>query len=162
MPPSWHLLPNGPKLIAAYVRTLGAVQQSPGPGDPEHGRIVYQKAGCASCHIVNGQGTGFGPELSGVGRRRPSALLRSTILHPDTSVPQGFLMVRVQAQGGPEVTGVRVNEDSLAFSLKTQTDGSTLSKSPSWPRWKNSPEKLRCLVMRTPWEPPNWTIWSPT
>ncbi len=118
MPPSWHLLPNGPKLVAAYVRTLGAVQQSPVPGDPEHGRRIYQKAGCGSCHIVNGQGTAFGPELSGVGLRRTSALLRSTILHPDTSVPQGFLMVRVRAQGEPEVTGVRVNEDS--FSIQVQ------------------------------------------
>ncbi|MDQ6758673.1 MAG: c-type cytochrome, partial [Acidobacteriota bacterium] len=118
MPPSWHLLPNGPRLVAAYVRTLGAVQQSPVSGDSEHGRRVFQKAGCGTCHIVKGQGTAFGPELSGVGLRRTSPVLRNTILHPDTSVPQGFLMVRVQAQGQPEVTGVRVNEDSFTIQVK--------------------------------------------
>ena len=118
MPPSWHLLPNGPKLIAAYVRTLGAVQQTPVHGDTEHGRVVYRNAGCAGCHIISGEGTGIGPELSGVALRRTSALIRRTILHPDSSLPQGFVMVRLQARGEPEMTGLRVNEDSFTIQLK--------------------------------------------
>ncbi|MDQ2948334.1 MAG: c-type cytochrome [Acidobacteriota bacterium] len=118
MPPSWHLLPNGPKLIAAYVRTLGAVQQTPVPGNSEHGRVVYQKTGCGGCHIVSGEGTGIGPELTGVGLRRTSSLMKKTILHPNDSLPQGFSMVRVQAKGEPETTGVRVNEDSFTIQLK--------------------------------------------
>ena len=118
MPPSWHLLPNGPKLVAAYVRTLGAVEQAPVPGDREHGRRVYQKTGCTGCHIVSGQGTGIGPELTEVGLRRTSALIKKTILHPDEALPQGFVMVRVQAEGEPEITGVRVNEDSFSIQLK--------------------------------------------
>ena len=118
MPPSWHLLPNGPKLIAAYVRTLGAVEQTPISGNSDHGRGIYRKAGCGGCHIVSGQGTGIGPELTGVGLRRTSALIRKTIRHPDDSLPRGFVMVRAQAEGEPETTGVRVNEDSFTIQIK--------------------------------------------
>ncbi len=31
MPPSWHLLPDGPRQIAAYVRSLGEVKPVPVP-----------------------------------------------------------------------------------------------------------------------------------
>ena len=118
MPPSWHLLPNGPKLIAAYVRTLGAVQQMPVHGDAEHGRVVYRNAGCSGCHIVSAEGTAIGPELTGIGLRRTTAVIRNTILHPSNSLPAGFLMVRVQPKGEPAVTGLRVNEDSFTIQLK--------------------------------------------
>src|ERR1700682_2878121 len=38
MPPSWHLLPNGPKLVAEYVLSLGQVKETPITGDIDHGR----------------------------------------------------------------------------------------------------------------------------
>lgn len=118
MPPSWHLLPNGPKQVAAYVRTLGRVADTPVTGTLEHGRALFQTAGCLGCHIANGQGAGIGPELTDIGLRRAASMLRKTILQPESTIPQGFLMLRVQPQGAPEVTGIRVNEDSFTVQLK--------------------------------------------
>lgn len=120
MPPSWHLLPNGPKLVAGYVRTLGHVAEPPVTGNIEHGRTVFRSAGCTGCHIVGGDGMGLGPELTDIGLRRTAAVLRKTILQPETTIPEGFMMLRVQPQGGEEVVGMRVNEDSFTIQLKDQ------------------------------------------
>jgi cytochrome c oxidase cbb3-type subunit III len=120
MPPSWHLLPNGPKLVAAYVRTLGHVVETPVPGNIEHGRTLFRSAGCVGCHIASGEGAALGPELTDIGLRRTAAVLRKTVLQPETTIPQGFMMLRVQTKDGPELVGTSVNEDSFTVQLKDQ------------------------------------------
>src|ERR1700736_1203761 len=115
MPPSWHLLPNGPKLVAAYVLSLGQVKETPINGNADRGRAIYLQAGCGTCHIVRGEGVALGPELTDIGARRPAALLRQTILNPASSIPQGFLLIRAFPKNGSEVAGVRINEDSFTI-----------------------------------------------
>jgi putative heme-binding domain-containing protein len=121
MPPSWHLGLTGPKQVAAYVRTLGKIQETPVTGNATHGRAVFQKSGCGACHIVNGQGSGLGPELTDIGLRRTAAALGKAVTQADTAIPEGFVMVAVQPKDGPEVRGMRVNEDSFTIQVK---DGS--------------------------------------
>ena len=53
--------------IAAYLRSLGRTQPTPLPGDPRRGAAVYEKTGCALCHVVSGTGGVLGPELTSVG-----------------------------------------------------------------------------------------------
>lgn len=120
MPPSWHLLPNGPRQVAAYVRTLGRVAEAPVTGNIKHGRALFRSAGCTGCHIARGEGTGLGPELTDIGLRRTAAVLRKTILQPESTIPQGFMMLRVQPKGAPGIVGIRVNEDSFTIQLKDE------------------------------------------
>jgi cytochrome c oxidase cbb3-type subunit III len=49
--------------LAAYVRSLGQRPEEPLPGDPEIGRDVYGRSGCATRDILNGEGAGIGPDL---------------------------------------------------------------------------------------------------
>lgn len=121
MPPSWHLRPNGPRDIAAYVRTMGQVDEPPPPGDAAHGRAVFKSKGCAGCHIVSGEGNGIGPELTDIGERRTASVMRQAILQPENALPQGFVLVRAQPKDGPEVRGIRLNEDSFTIQIKDPT-----------------------------------------
>jgi cytochrome c oxidase cbb3-type subunit III len=118
MPPSWHLGLTGPKQVAAYVRALGQIKETAVTGNAASGRSVFDKSGCGACHIVNGEGSGLGPELTDIGLRRTAAVLRKTVAQPDSTIPQGFVMVAVQPKEGPEVRGMRVNEDSFTIQVK--------------------------------------------
>jgi putative heme-binding domain-containing protein len=121
MPSSWYLLPDGPRQLAAYVRSLSKVSDAPVAGDAGHGRAVFEGSGCAGCHIVRGAGRALGPELTDIGARRTPEFLRRTIANPAETIPEGFVMVRAEMAGGGEVRGIRLNEDSFTIQLKDES-----------------------------------------
>src|SRR5438552_8454006 len=55
---------NEQRQLMAYVRSLGRTARATGVGDLQKGNAVYQRSGCASCHVVNGEGGTVGPELT--------------------------------------------------------------------------------------------------
>lgn len=118
MPPSWHLLPDGPTHIAAYIRTLGQVNEPAVVGDVGHGASVYRSTGCANCHVIRREGKGFGPDLTDIGARRTSESLRRSLTHPGESSSEEYLLVRVQTADGKTVRGIRLNEDSFTIQIK--------------------------------------------
>jgi cytochrome c oxidase cbb3-type subunit 3 len=118
MPGAWQLHPREVASVAAYVRSLGAVPPEVLPGDAARGRRVYESKGCAACHMIDGKGEGFGPELTGIGSRRNSAYLRETLLQPAASLPRDFLYLDVVAASGETVRGIRANEDSFTIQIK--------------------------------------------
>jgi hypothetical protein len=67
---------------------------TPPPGDARRGRQVFQAYGCPSCHVVQGesypgQGTGVGPELTGMGAHHPPGYFVEAILNPNAIVVEG-------------------------------------------------------------------------
>ena len=117
MPGAWQLHPDEVAGVAAFVRTLGALPPEAVPGDPARGARTYAARGCAGCHMVAGQGAGFGPELTAIGARRSAAFLRQTILNPVATLPEGFLYVSAVPRSGRAVAGIRINEDSFTIQL---------------------------------------------
>src|SRR5256885_4800917 len=75
--------------LVAYVRSLGRTPRTAAIGNTEKGRALYDKLGCASCHIVKGNGGSFGPELTEVGLTRGPAYLRQSFLGPAEALPPG-------------------------------------------------------------------------
>jgi cytochrome c oxidase cbb3-type subunit 3 len=118
MPDGWYLSPDDVTNLAAFVRSLGRVPKENLPGDPARGELLYRRAGCSGCHILDGQGSGFGPELTGIGIKRGSARLRETLLHPAAALPNGFLMVEAVTSSGQTLRGIRLNEDSFTIQIK--------------------------------------------
>jgi cytochrome c oxidase cbb3-type subunit 3 len=107
------------------VRSLGRQVQVALPGDPERGKRLYETKGqCVTCHIVRGQGSSLGPELTEIGARRGPDHLRSMLLNPGTSKARDssgylqFLVIRVVTQDGREVRGMRINEDTFTLQLR--------------------------------------------
>jgi len=114
--------------IVAYVRSLGkSSPKATATGDPKRGKDVYANAGCGSCHIIAGVGTGFGPELSEIGTIRGAPYLRTALVDPGAALPVGtftvndkyieYLPVRVVTQSGTEVRGIRLSEDTFSIQL---------------------------------------------
>jgi putative heme-binding domain-containing protein len=118
MPGAWQLHADEVAGVAAYVRSLGALPPETVPGDPVRGARVYAARGCAACHMVAGNGEGFGPELTSVGSRRNAAFLRQTVLRPESSLPDGFQYISAVPASGAAVRGIRVNEDSFTIQLR--------------------------------------------
>ena len=119
MPGAWQMNEREIRQVASYVRSLGRVSVKPVPGDVTNGGRIYQgKGGCATCHMIKGNGGLMGPDLSGVGLRRSAVYLRDAILNPESAVPDDFLQVRVVPQQGATITGVRLGEDSFSIELR--------------------------------------------
>jgi alcohol dehydrogenase (cytochrome c) len=85
--------------------------------------LFFGKAGCASCHEVNGRGGVTGPDLSGAGTRSPEAL-REEILNPVSSAAPATgrgggppPTVSVKLEDGREIRGIRPNEDTFSIQI---------------------------------------------
>jgi cytochrome c oxidase cbb3-type subunit 3 len=104
--------------LAAYVRSLGRMAPETVSGDPKRGQELYQAKGhCGQCHIISGQGGSLGPELTEIGSRRSAAHLRAAVLDPASSLPEGFLELRLVTKDGRRITGVRLNEDTFTIQI---------------------------------------------
>lgn len=120
-------------LVAGYVLWLGArtaADASAVTGDADRGHDLFWAEGdCASCHIVAGQGTAVGPELTIIGLRRGADYLREALSAPAARLPvarsgerSGFfeyLPVRIVTRDGDIYNGMRMNEDSFTIQLMT-------------------------------------------
>jgi len=102
----------------AYVMSLSRAAARPGGGNAQRGAALYQSTGCASCHIVNGQGGVLGPELTTIGTRRGGPYLREALVKPEATHPPGYVVVRAVQSSGPEIRGIRVNEDVFWIQIR--------------------------------------------
>jgi putative heme-binding domain-containing protein len=118
MPAAWQLSRRDVANVAAFVKSLGSIPPEPVPGDASHGAVLYKAKACESCHIVTGQGTGFGPELTAIGARRNAAHLREALVNPAAFVPEDFMLVEAIPVSGAAVRGIRANEDSFTVQVK--------------------------------------------
>jgi putative heme-binding domain-containing protein len=103
---------------ATYVESLSRTTMRPVPGNAQQGAELYASTGCAGCHVINGQGGIVGPELTDIAARRGPAYLRESIVKPAASHPPGYLVVRAVPKSGPEVRGIRVNEDVFFVDIR--------------------------------------------
>jgi cytochrome c oxidase cbb3-type subunit III len=115
--------------IVAYVRSLGRTGAAAARGDAERGRAIYMRLGCASCHIVDGQGGSFGPELTQIGIQRGAGYLKQSVIGPAEMLPRGlslvpgrgfaeYLPVQIRTRDGSVVRGIRVNEDPFTIQVR--------------------------------------------
>jgi len=118
MPEGWFLTDDDVANLAAFVRSLSKIPPDPVRGDPARGAAVYAKSGCSSCHIQNGAGLGYGPDLTAIGDRRSAAFLQKAVGNPATVLPEDFLLIKVTAVSGETVEGIRANEDSFTLQIK--------------------------------------------
>jgi len=106
------------KQAATYVMSLSRSAARPGPCNAERGATVYEASACGGCHVVDGRGGILGPELTGIGGRRGAAYLREALVKPAASHPPGYLVVRAVPASGPEVRGIRLNEDVFWIHIR--------------------------------------------
>jgi PQQ-dependent dehydrogenase (methanol/ethanol family) len=145
MPPFAALSDTQVWQLVSYIRSLkgtasagGALGTAiPAIGDAAGGEaLFFGRAGCATCHEVNGRGGIVGPDLSGAGRNSGAAL-RQKIVDPNNPLPatpgaggrgggggRGGPVpatVIVKTQDGRETRGIRRNEDMFSVQMVDTT-----------------------------------------
>jgi putative heme-binding domain-containing protein len=129
MPGTWLLSENDVQSVAAYVRSLGKIQNEHVKGIASRGKLIYEMKACNTCHIMDGQGIGLGPDLSKVGGRRSATYLRQKLLTPGFDKTDGevintadgfikYLVCEIMTESGEMITGMRMNEDAFSIQLK--------------------------------------------
>jgi putative heme-binding domain-containing protein len=90
-------------------------------GDPDRGKEVFRRetVGCAKCHVVNGEGTDFGPALSEIGTKLGKDALYEAILNPSAGIAVGFEAWRIELKDDNEVYGMLVSETSDELIIKS-------------------------------------------
>jgi cytochrome c oxidase cbb3-type subunit III len=104
--------------IVAYIRNIrSTASDNDVPGDVQNGTKIYQgKAGCASCHMIRGQGGLVGPDLSSIGGQLTLAQIKDSLTKP--MEPQaGFVPVRVTTSKGEVIKGVAKSEDPFSIDV---------------------------------------------
>lgn len=130
----WNFSAEEAAQVAQYVRALGRRPPEVLPGDPLAGRRLYEERGqCGSCHILDGQGAGWAPDLSDVGLRLRGAQLRAALIEPATAQPisalpsvhgpyPAFLAVSATTATGRVIEGTRITEDDFTIVIR-EPDG---------------------------------------
>lgn len=119
--PGTFSLPDGEVWrVVAYVKQLGKGGSAGDvtTGDPSAGAAVYQKNGCANCHVIGQQGGALGPDLTDVGLKRAARHLRDSIVNPNADIPLDYRSVSVTTAAGKNVSGIHLNEDEYSIHLR--------------------------------------------
>jgi putative heme-binding domain-containing protein len=93
------------------------------PGDAERGRKVFvELAGglCSKCHIVDGQGTDFGPDLTKIGAKYNRADMLDNILHPSKTIVPGYETWLIRTKSRDTLMGFIVSKSETEVVLKDQ------------------------------------------
>jgi putative heme-binding domain-containing protein len=102
-------------------RTILPHPGAPGPGDAARGRTLFFQAGgaqCATCHRAAGQGTAFGPDLSGIGAKYPPHELLGHVLNPAKLIEPDWRPVMIEVADGSALLGFVVSRDEQRIVLK--------------------------------------------
>ncbi len=84
-------------------------------GNAQRGKAFF-KAQCANCHMHNGEGKKFGPDLSGMAAH-PKLELLTHILDPSRSVEGNFKTYTVLTTNGQVINGIMANETRTAIEI---------------------------------------------
>jgi len=119
--PAFNLLlePAEIQAVVAYLRSLGGHgPTAPLVGDAKLGEtLFFGKAGCASCHMLDGKGGFLASDLSNYSDEHAPDEIRSAILHPaSASSPEGGAAT-VTTRTGERLTGLVRNEDNFSLQL---------------------------------------------
>jgi putative heme-binding domain-containing protein len=86
-------------------------------GDATRGKAVYDKAGCAQCHRIAGQGARTAPDLTDIGFiRRPGQMVTS-LTNPNNATQPINRPITVITKDGRTIKGRRYDEDTFSVRL---------------------------------------------
>ena len=115
--------------IIAYIRSQEVKAPANALGNAARGRdLFFGDANCSLCHMVEGKGGRFGPELTGVGGSRTREAIIDSVRNPSRRLawglteatkefPQEYETVNVVTADGKEIKGVTLNEDSFSVQI---------------------------------------------
>lgn len=89
-------------------------------GDAARGRTLFREmSGCAVCHVAEGKGRAFGPDLSGIGRKYERAALLEHIVHPSVAIAEEFRLHVLTLKDGTTRAGIIAAQNDRELILVT-------------------------------------------
>ncbi len=86
-------------------------------GDASQGKSVFDQY-CLACHLVNGQGVDFGPDLSQIGDKLGVQGLLSSIVYPSQGIGFGYEGFNIQTKNGTRYSGFIESQTELDLTLR--------------------------------------------
>lgn len=86
-------------------------------GNAVAGKAVYKEY-CASCHVVQGEGVNFGPELSKIGDKLGKDALLAAIVYPSQGIGFGYEGFTLTLKDGQSYTGYIASQTENEYSLQ--------------------------------------------
>ena len=86
-------------------------------GDAQKGAAVFAQY-CQACHVVEGNGTNFGPPLSAIGGKLSKEGLYRAILFPSEGINNGYEGYALRLKDGTVVTGIMESESGTETALR--------------------------------------------
>ncbi len=112
------LLPLPPGQNAAPLPPISELVKL--KGDAANGAKIFarQSPGCIQCHVVRGQGTELGPDLSEIGSKLGKDALYESILDPSAGISFGYEAWNIVLKNGDEPYGLIASETAEELTLK--------------------------------------------
>ncbi|MBC8003665.1 MAG: HEAT repeat domain-containing protein [Opitutaceae bacterium] len=105
--------------LSAYRETLYG-------GDAAAGKRTFyerQEVACFRCHKIQGEGGDVGPDLSGIGARKPREYLLESIIYPNAQISSGFENVVVTLNNNTSYAGQLKAESETELTINSGEDG---------------------------------------
>ena len=106
--------------LANLVASLNAsAADTAVPGDRAAGKqFFFGKGKCGSCHMVYGEGSPIGPDLSNIAREMTVDQLREALLQPDARIAPGYGVVTARLRDGHTLRGFARSRTSFDLALQ--------------------------------------------
>ncbi|MGA8866747.1 MAG: c-type cytochrome [Candidatus Sulfotelmatobacter sp.] len=120
--------------IITYIRSVEVKAPARPLGNAAHGKdLFYGDGNCSLCHMVEGKGGRFGPELTAVGGSRTREAIIDSVRNPSRRLawglteatkefPQEYETITVVTGDGKEIKGVALNEDNFTVQIMDQNE----------------------------------------
>jgi PQQ-dependent dehydrogenase (methanol/ethanol family) len=105
--PAFDLPADTLDALASMVASLNDVAAKRSvPGDVAAGRqFFFGKGNCAACHMVKGEGSPVGPDLSDIALDLTVDRIREALQNPDARIAPGYGLVSVRLRNGNTLRG---------------------------------------------------------
>src|SRR5437867_5423921 len=121
--PGFDLPAEALDALTAMIGSLNAVAAKTNvPGDVAAGRqFFFGKGQCASCHLVQGEGSPIGPDLSDIALQLTVDEIREALQNPDARIAPGYGVVSVRLRDGRTLRGFARSRSSFDVAVQDLT-----------------------------------------
>jgi putative heme-binding domain-containing protein len=121
--------PKGPGRGWKVDDAVALVQDSLTNRDFERGKLIFSAVLCNRCHVIQGEGSDVGPDLTQLGTRFSVKDMLESIIIPDKTVSDQYASISYTLKTGESVVGRQINEDANFYYIaQNPFDSKTIRK----------------------------------
>ncbi|KQS28249.1 c-type cytochrome [Dyadobacter sp. Leaf189] len=121
--------PKGPGRGWKVEEAVALVQDSLANRDFEKGKMIFSAVLCNRCHVIQGEGSDVGPDLTQLGTRFSVKDMLESIIDPNKTISDQFGSIAYTMKNGESIVGRQINEDANFYYIaQNPFDSKTVRK----------------------------------